>query len=629
MLRRALCFNPFCRSDLSPCVRGRNGVAVNSARNYKAVKITQHANSNAASPPYAGGEVGTTEGVKRNVAFFLLAFLLLSTSAHAQLATSYLTVTGIKVKRLPNAVQVRIETDGSPHFGTDLTDFVDFSDGFDPKPTQSLRVRVVGAISRLPAYVPLDAYPLDGAVVSPGRSEFERPYFSRGAYNQPEPRVDIEFRFATPVKAQQFSANNGDEGIRFGRYANPLDFQVEPSNDGRAIVLTVFPDRADLSGAEQLNRSPREARATQLDVSANADGTLRVLALHAPLRDLLGQATEKSGFTLLAREDVATLDVSLFLPNATLAELLGALQTAYNVGGLIENGSLVLGRGDEFLEARSLPLYNLAPDNARLLFPDFLLPYLRPDRQGNALVATGSPAILRRISADLKELDAPRAQFEIEAQVWELNAQRDLNYALQLTRSVGRDRQTVDFGTGVASVRVESGQTDQLLANLQLLARRGRGRLRGAPRVTVLAGERGSIFLGQTRYVLVLQQRGREQVSQALPLQIGTKLDVTARGSLNPNDPISLNVSPSVSTVDALENGTSLPTLGIREVNATVRVNANQSVIIAGLDSAIDADVRGTAVKIFPSRRSFREQQQLLIVVKARRVGAKAEGKGD
>ena len=519
--------------------------------------------------------------------------------AHAQLATSYLTVTGIKVKRLPNAVQVRVETDGSPRFGTDLGDIIDFSQGFSPRATQSFRIRIVGAISRLPAYVALDAYPFDAAVISPGRSEFERPYFTNGAYGQPEPRVDIEFRFAVPIIAQEFSVNIGDEGINFGQYADPLEYKVEPSRDGRAIVITVIPDRADLTGAAKLDRSPREGRTSQIDVTANADGTLRILALHAPLRELLEAASAQSGVPFLARADIATLDVSLFLPDATLPELLDALQTAYNIGGLIENGALVLGRGDEFLEARSLPLYNLAPDAARVLFPDFLLPFLRPDRLGNALVATGSPAILERIATDLKRIDVPRAQFEIEAQVWELSAQRDANIALALTRSIGRDRQTIDFGEGTASVRVESGQTDQLLANLQLLERRGRGRLRGAPRVTVLAGERGSIFLGQTRYILVLQQRGREQVSQALPLQIGTKLDVTARGSLDPADPISLTVAPSVSTVDALESGTSLPTLGIRQANSTIRVGPDQSVVIAGLESALDSDARGRALKVF------------------------------
>ena len=562
-----------------------------------------------------------TRFLQAGIAFCILANFALP--AHAQLATSYLTITGIRVKRLTNAVQVRIETDGLPRYGTDLKDFIN-DESFSSKPTQRLRIRVVGAISRLPTYVPIDAYPIDGAVISPGSTEFERPYFTNGAYSQPNPRVDIEFRFATPVEVQQFSANIGDEGIRFGSYANPLEWSVEPSPNGRAIVLTIFPDRSDLNGATRLNRSPVADRTSQLDVRKNDDGTLRVAALHTPLRELLEAASAQSGVPFLAREDVASLDVSLFLPATSLAELLDTLQTGYNVGGRIEDGSLVLGRGDEFQEARSLPLTNLAPDAARLLFPDFLLASLRPDRQGNALVATGSPAILERITSDLKRIDAPRAQFEVEAQIWELSAQRDINTVLQVTRSAGRDRQTLDFGTGTASIRVESGQTDQLLANLQLLASTGRGRLRAAPRVTVLAGEDGSIFLGQTRYVLVLQQRGREQVSQALPLQIGTKLNVNARSSLNPADPISLNISPSISTVDALESGTSLPTLGIRQISSTLLVQPDESVVIAGLESAIDDDTRGKALGIFPSRRFNREQQQLLVVVKARRIAAKS-----
>ncbi len=617
---RRLLFTPPLRFAHLPLREGKNALLPFVTR-----VIFGYVESKSAFFPSRRGRCAKRSGGVNNsrlkLALLVCLILLTALPSHAQLATSYLTITGITVKRLPNAVQVRIETDGTPRFGTDLNDFIDLSN-FSPKPTQSLRIRVVGAISHLPAYVPLDAYPLDGAIVSPGRSNFANPYFTNGAGNQPEPRVDIELRFATPVTAQQFSVNIGDNGIRFSQYAGPLQYSVEPSRDGRAIVLTVIPDRADLSAVERLNRSPQQNRQSKIEVSANADSTLRVLALHAPLRDLLGKASEKSGVPFLTRDDVAALDISLFLPHATLAELLDALQTGYNLGGLIQNGSLVLGRGDEFLEARSLPLYNLAPSTARLLFPDFLLPALRPDPQGNALVATGSPALLQRIASDLKQLDAPRAQFEIEAQIWELNSQRDLNDALQFTRSVGRDRETVDFGAGTASVRVESEQTDQLLFNLQLLARRGRGRLSSAPRVTVLAGESGSIFLGQTRYILVLQQRGNEQVSQALPLQIGTNLKVTARGSLNPDDPIALEVAPRVSTVDALETGTSLPTLGIREVSANVRIDPDQSVIIAGLDSAIDSQTNGTAFKLFPTRRSNREQQKLLVVVKARRVGS-------
>ncbi len=549
------------------------------------------------------------------------ALFLLSAPARAQLATSVLTVTAITVKRLPNAIRVRIETDGTPKFGTDLRDFVNFDAGFQPKPTQSIRIRVVGARARLPGFVPLDAYPLDGALVTPGNADFQNPYFTNGSYNQPQPRVDIELRFAAPIMVQQFSANPGDGGIRFGGYSDPLEIKVAPSNDGRAIEITVIPDRSDLGGAARLDRSPVAARNHGLVLGKQRDGKFRISALHAPLRQVLAGVSEITGTPFVARQEIADLDVTLSLPSTTPAALLETLQNSYDLGAQVENGVLVLGRGDEFLQARAFPLGNLSPDAARLLFPDFLLPFLRPDRQSNALVATGTPAVLRRIGADLQKLDLPRAQFEIEAQIWELRAARDVNFALQLTRSIGRDRQTFDFATGQTSVTVQSGQTDQLQARLQALAQNGRGRLRATPRVTVLAGEQGSIFLGQTRYILVLQQRGNQQVSLALPLQIGTNLQVTPRGTLAQGDPISLDVAPRVSTVDALESGTGLPTIGIREANATLRVDADQSVIVAGLSSDINSDTKGTTLKVLPSRRANRETQELLILVRARRVG--------
>ena len=547
----------------------------------------------------------------------LAALLFWSVPARAQQATSILTVTGINVKRLTNAIQVRIETDGTPKFGTDLNEL------FRRQSTQSLRIRVVGARARLPGFVPLDAYPLDGAVITPGNTEFENPYFSRGTNPRTQPSVDIEIRFVTPVQVQQFAVDPGRDGVQFGRYADPLEVAIEPSTDGRAIVLTVIPDRADLGGAARLDRSPVAQRNSGLAFGKRADGSFRVLALHAPLRQVLAGVSQITGTPFVARAEVADLDITLFLPAATPASLLETLRNSYDLGVINEDGVLVLGRGDEFLQAREFALDNLSPDAARLLFPDFLLPFLRPNRQSNALVATGPPAVLRRIAADLKTLDQPRAQFEIEAQIWELSASRDVNFALQLTRSLGRDRQTLDLATGQTSVTVGSGQTDQLLARLQLLARSGRGRLRAAPRVTALSGERGTIFLGQTRYVLVLQQRGNQQVSQALPLQIGTNLGVTPRGTLQKNDPIALDIAPRVSTVDSIEADTGLPTIGIREAQASLRVDSDQSVVVAGLNSDLDFSTTGKTLKVLPTRRADREQQQLLILVKARRVTAK------
>jgi type II secretory pathway component GspD/PulD (secretin) len=313
--------------------------------------------------------------------------------------------------------------------------------------------------------------------------------------------------------------------------------------------------------------------------------------------------------------------VSLHLPDASEAELLAALQGAYGIGMREENGAKILGSGGEFFETRTVRLQNLTPDEARLLFPDFLLPFLRADRESNALLVSQTAPMAAKIAADLAKLDVPRAQFEIEVQAWELSDVREVNQTLNLTRSIGGDSQVLDFGTGTASVRVETGQTNRLSATLNALSQRGRARLRASPRVTALSGERGNLFLGQTRYIQVLQNRFGGQSAQALALQIGTTLGVTPRGNGQGGD-ILLDIAPRVSSIDDIEARTGLPTLGIRESNGTIRVGDGDSLILAGLDFDLDAKTKRKTLGILPSKREAGDERALLVLVTAKRVGS-------
>jgi len=129
------------------------------------------------------------------------------------------------------------------------------------------------------------------------------------------------------------------------------------------------------------------------------------------------------------------------------------------------------------------------------------------------------------------------------------------------------------------------------------LRARGRAKLVASPFVTALSGQRGTLFLGQTRYIRILQNRYGGQISQALPLQIGTTLSVTPRGGEG-NDDVLLDIAPRVSTVDEIEAETGLPTLGID----------------------FDSRTAGRALALFPSRRGAREQRALLVIVTARRL---------
>ncbi len=541
----------------------------------------------------------------------------------AQLARNAINVTAIRVSKLPNATQIRIETDGTAQFGGDLADFIDFSTGFSPKSTQTLRLRLPNARSRVPAFVPLDAYPVDGASVSQGRDTFANPYFGGGSNGSDELNVQVELRFAAPIRVTRFDPDPYG-GINFDEVLGPLGAQVELSNDRRAIVVTIITDRSDALATQRLNRSPRAARHSTLILGGHKNGRFRLEALHTSLKNVLdgvGQLTKRA---FLARPEVADLDVSLVLPDTDVEELLLTLRAGYGLGLRDENGATVLGRGDEFFETRTLPLRNLQPDAARLLFPDFLLPFLRADRASNTLLVSQTAPLADKIALDLARLDAPRAQFDIGVEAWEISDTRAVDQTLSLARSIGADSQTFDFGAGTAGVRVETGQTNRLSFALNFLSQRGRARLVANPHVTALSGERGSLFLGQTRYVQVIRNSFGGQSAQALALQIGTTLGVTPRGD-GLSGAILLDVAPRVSTVDEIEAGTGLPTLGIREASATVRIEDGETLILAGLDFALDAKAKRRTLKIVPSKRETGDARALLVLVTAKRVGSGGE----
>jgi hypothetical protein len=342
------------------------------------------------------------------VALLLLGSCLTPVPAQAQLATSFYNVTGVTTRTLPNAVQITIRTDGAVRFGGDLDEFLlQEQNRFEPKPTTTLRLRLVGARARLPAFVNIGAYPVDSAVVTLGTDTLRNP-FLRGAGGSPsqsgtDPLVDIQLRFSVPITVQRFyidrrsGEDSGDEfgvGFGFGEVLGPRQVSVELTQDRRSILITVFSDRVDIGrSAGRLRRSPPETHKHRLSVTpaappssgppvaatpppapappssspaspaeispaapqpgsapattasaaaaltavaaavalasplastgpATADLRLRVDALHTPLADLIDQLSRATGVPIILGEGVADIDVSLLLPNATLAEAL-------------------------------------------------------------------------------------------------------------------------------------------------------------------------------------------------------------------------------------------------------------------------------------------------------------------
>lgn len=560
--------------------------------------------------------------------------------AQAQLAASFYNVTSVQTRTLPNAVQVTIRTDGTVTFGTDLFDlFRLLEDDIEPKETSTLRIRLLNARARLPAFINIGSYPVDSAQVTLGNEEMQFPFFSEGNGRR-EPRVDVLLHFFVPVRVQRFIINRnvrdsredggGGEGINFVDVLGPRDVSVEIGPDRRSIIITVITDRLDSGRAANIRRSPLANRRQSLSLQPLLGGRFRVSALNAPLTELLAEVSKVSGIALIARADVDRLAVSLTLPNTTLEELLRTLTVAYGLTVLPrsseEGGGFSVGRNGAVSVTERLPLRYLDPDQARLLFPDFLLPSLKSDRESRSLVFSGLPTLAARLREDLKKLDRPPAQVRVELSVWEVATDDDFQYALETIYQSSSERIRLFSPLAELSVLLQQGQEKRLSASLNVLVTSGRARIQARPSVVVASGKSGVLFVGQQRYITVLQSRFGSQNVQALRLPVGYTLNVSP--TVGAERDITLELTARLSTVDAVERGTGLPTLGIREMISVIRLRPGQTALLAGLTESLPFEnLRrpGMGANALPdtpfgARQNSRVRRRTILLVTAQEV---------
>ena len=443
----------------------------------------------------------------------------------------------------------------------------------------------------------------------------------------------------TPLPAPGTSANPPAE-VPPGTPPTTPPVEVTPSsNTARATLAPAALTKPSLIGASLIKTAapnPPVSSPPGLSTPGPPATRFRLDVLHTPLAEVVDAVTQVTGVLMLARSDAATVDVSLFLPETTPEEFLRTIEIAY---GLVISrrsaelgGGYEIGRGGNDLRSPATALERvqlryLEPEQARLLLPDFLLPMMRADRQNNSLIIAGPPALVARVRSDLSKLDVPRAQARVEVTAWEFSTTADMNYALNVTRTVSDIGTTVNSDNGTFSLRLEENQQRALSVAIQALQQKGRVRLVAKPYTVVTSGREGTLFLGQTRFIRILRQRGREQVADALRLDIGYSLEV--RPTVGAENDITLELNPRLSTVDAIDNRTGLPTVGIREVNTVIRVRPEDAVLIAGLDSDLRFDQKGQFAPFKPSPilgpilssvRKNRSQTALVLLVTARRV---------
>ncbi|MBC8135942.1 MAG: hypothetical protein H8F28_08670, partial [Fibrella sp.] len=501
------------------------------------------------------------------VLFCLLVLLGGVGRASAQLTQSFYNITGIETKVLPNAVRITIQTDGDVKLGVDFKEYLDVvGDNFEDNiqvngmnARRSFRLRFAGARQKIPAFTEIAAYPVDSAVVRLSREPLVFPFFENGDDPTQDgsgtPGVDLEIRFYVPIQVSYFTFRFDDYygwNFSYPVVLKPGEASIVVAPDNRSVVITVITDRVEqYRNPDRIRRSPADKWNHSLRVTGD-EKQIKVEALHATLAETLTEIARVSGLSLQAQPDAAEADVNVFLPARSAEDNLRTLTSGLGLTLTArlpeQGGGFLVGRFGTSLSSERLPLVNLSADAARLLFPDFLLPYLRVDTELNALIATGSPALLARLKKDTALLDRAPVQVRVEAQAYELSYPEEDAYILRGTINDGRVG--FDSDAGQVTVALQSDQKESLEVRLNALIAKGRARLVARPHLTVMSGKRGTLFFGQTRFISILTNNYGGQTAEVIPLPVGTTLTVTPTTAGGDTD-ILLDLRPRFSTVDA------------------------------------------------------------------------------
>ena len=161
--------------------------------------------------------------------FLVVLFLLLAFPAlgRAQVAASFYNLTGIKTRKLSNAVQLTLQTDGAVRYQLDYSSVytIDSSGNFIGGATTAVRLRLIGARTKLPSFTSVGAYPVDAVVASPGTAALPGFFGEEGRFDPSVPNVDVELRTYVPIGVQQ--ASNGEFEESRGERLPPLTARVE------------------------------------------------------------------------------------------------------------------------------------------------------------------------------------------------------------------------------------------------------------------------------------------------------------------------------------------------------------------------------------------------------------------
>lgn len=380
-----------------------------------------------------------------------------------------------------------------------------------------------------------------------------------------------------------------DDSWDFGswRPAGPR-VMIYPSQKRDKILITVISDRPEEPEVKRPDEPRQEPR---LEVSGDTTA-VTLKAFKADMHQVIKMIGEQTGAPIWVDEPVSNLVTANF-EKMPLQRLLTSLATAYGLclSQMGQDYHLSQTRPDSATaywvgETRMVQLQYVPVQQALLLLPDAVLPYVHRMEANNGLILSGPRQMLDRIASDLAVIDKPGYQCRLRG--WVIGTQSTDESLRGVLGEFAHGDTSLGFDSdGNLSVETGSVVAEKLMARLRALQSQGRLQMQSLPSVWCKSGYSASLFVGQRIYYWRFADIwSEEQTLDAA--QAGTQLTFYPRTN---GEWITAWVAVQ-SDVPGQSSSTG-PVLMRRTAKTTVQLRSGQMMLIGGLLQSDGVHQRG------------------------------------
>lgn len=233
-------------------------------------------------------------------------------------------------------------------------------------------------------------------------------------------------------------------------------------------------------------------------------------------------------------------------------------------------------------KTESYKVQYLEVSSVKELLPAIYDPFVKINAQSNMLTITAPENIIERFKEDLKKIDVPTGQLNIQVIVTEVSqgalkelGLSEIEYEFEADQSFNSDWISV-LKLAMGTLDIETDFFGALLAKIKLLENDHKAEITADPWIVVKDRMPASLYIGE-RQVVVLETTGT--AARIETIDAGISLEVTPK--ILSDGEIELTVSPKISSF----SGDRLNGLLVRrnELTTTIYAKDGQTLMISGI----------------------------------------------